>query len=88
VTHRLLKAAEAAEFLGVKKTTVYALTKARELPAIIVGQRHFRYSPADLERYVESRKTPELAKVASEQNRQAGILGQQELKKKREAEAA
>jgi excisionase family DNA binding protein len=80
---RLLKAAEAAEFLGVKKTTIYALTKARDLPAIIVGQRHFRYDPVDLERYVESRKLPELSQAVSDKNREAGLLGQRELQKRK-----
>jgi len=88
MSERLLKAVEAAEFLGVKKTTIYALTKAGDLPAIIVGRAHFRYSPADLERYIESRKVPELAKAVSEKNRESGTLGQQELQRRREAEAA
>jgi excisionase family DNA binding protein len=87
MSQRLLSAAEAAEFLGVKKPTIYALTKNSELPVFIIGRSHFRYDPADLEKYIQSRKVPELAKAISEKNGKAGLLGQQELQKRR-AEAA
>ncbi len=87
MSQRLLKAGEVAEVLNVKKPTVYSLTKSRDLPVIVIrGQ--FRYDPADVERYAASRKSPELAQAVSEKNREAGLLGQQELQKRREAEAA
>lgn len=85
MSQRLLKASEAAEFLCVKKSTVYALTKAGELPVFVIGNSQFRYDPGDLENYVASRKKPELAQAVSEKNREAGVLGQQ---KRREAAAA
>lgn len=81
----LLKVAEVAEFLNVKKPTVYSLIKAGELPVSVIGNGQFRCTSADVERYAESRKDPKLAQAVSAKNREAGVLGQQ---KRREAEAA
>lgn len=41
---RLLTAAEVAEQTGLPHATVYELTRRGELPAVRIGERHYRYS--------------------------------------------
>jgi excisionase family DNA binding protein len=85
---KLLKVKGVCEELDVKPPTVYAAVKAGELPVVVVGKNHFRFDPADVERYKESRKRRDLVEAVSEKNSAAGKLGQQELQRRREVEAA
>jgi len=49
---RLLKAEEAARYLGLKVDTVYKKARLRELPAVKVG-RALRFDVEALQRFIE-----------------------------------
>ncbi len=55
---------EVAEFLGVTYQLIYRLVRSGELPAARLGKL-YRVSRADLERYLESSKTPAAGGVCS-----------------------
>ena len=56
---RLLRAEEAAEFLGLKVATVRRLTYTRELPCVHpTGKRAVRYRVRDLEALLRMRTQP------------------------------
>lgn len=52
VGKRLLKAREAAGYLGLKVDTVYKKARLRELPSVKVG-RALRFDVKALDRYIE-----------------------------------
>ncbi len=52
---RLMNAEEAAKFLGIKKSTVYAWVAQRRLPYIKVG-RLLKFRPRALERWLKERE--------------------------------
>ncbi len=52
---RLLKSAEAAEMLAISERTLWSLTNANEIPHIRIG-KSVRYSVADLEAWIESKR--------------------------------
>ena len=53
---RLLRAEEAAEFLGLKVATIRRLTYTRELPCVRpTGKRAVRYRLRDLEAFLRAR---------------------------------
>lgn len=54
--HRLLLVSEAAERLGLSRTTVYSLIDSGELPTVRFG-RAVRVDPTDLAALIERRKT-------------------------------
>ena len=49
---RLLKAEEAAQYLGLKIDTVYKKSRMREIPSVKVG-RALRFDVKALDRYIE-----------------------------------
>jgi excisionase family DNA binding protein len=51
----LLTAAEAALALAISERTLWQLTRDKEIPVVRLG-RSVRYDPADLKRFIESRK--------------------------------
>jgi excisionase family DNA binding protein len=53
----LLTPAEAAKALAISARTLWARTKAGEIPAVRIG-RSVRYDPRDLAAWVECRKAP------------------------------
>ena len=53
-----LSAREAAGYLGISETTLYALTRAGAVPHVRVGKA-IRYRVRDLERYLEAQTTSE-----------------------------
>ena len=52
---RLMNAEEAAKFLGIKKSTVYAWVAQRRLPYIKVGHL-LKFRPRALERWLKERE--------------------------------
>lgn len=54
---KLWDVAQAAEFLGCSETTVRRLIASGQLPSVNVSARLTRLDPADVEIYLESRKT-------------------------------
>jgi excisionase family DNA binding protein len=61
---KLLNAEEAAQFLGLKTSTVRRMTYARELPCVHpTGRRAVRYKVSDLEALLRMRSQP--ARVGS-----------------------
>jgi excisionase family DNA binding protein len=52
-----LSFAEACNYLGVQKSTLYAIS-AHELAYYLVGRKR-RYKVADLDGYIESKRIPE-----------------------------
>lgn len=57
MTRKLWDVAQAAEFLGCSETTVRRLIASGQLPSVNVSARLTRLDPADVEIYLESRKT-------------------------------
>lgn len=56
---KLMKAEEAAEFLGLKVSTIRRLTYTRELPCVRpTGRRAVRYRLRDLEAILRTRTQP------------------------------
>lgn len=53
---RLLRPREAAEWLKISERSLWSLTQRGDLPAVRIG-RSVRYDLADLNTYVESRKS-------------------------------
>jgi excisionase family DNA binding protein len=56
---RLLKPADAAEYLGLTLATIYTKASRRQLPAVKVG-RSLRFRRADLEKIVKAGLRPAL----------------------------
>ena len=54
----LFTARQAARMLSLSERTLYAITKAGDLPAVRCG-RLVRYDPADLRAWIESSKKSE-----------------------------
>jgi excisionase family DNA binding protein len=52
----LLKPREAARALAISERTLWELTKRGKIPHVRIG-RAVRYAPADLEAWIESRKS-------------------------------
>lgn len=52
ISKRLLKAEEAAQYLGLKIDTVYKKSRMREIPSVKVG-RALRFDVKALDRYIE-----------------------------------
>jgi excisionase family DNA binding protein len=52
----LLPLREAAKFLNLSRHTVRALVSRGELPAVRISARCFKFDPADLRKFVESRR--------------------------------
>ncbi len=56
---KLLKAEEAAQFLGLKVATIRRMTYTRELPVVRpTGKRAVRYRRSDLEALIRMRSLP------------------------------
>lgn len=53
---RLLKPDEAADVLAVSSRTLWALTKAGDVPAVRIGTQ-WRYDLGDLQEWIRGRKT-------------------------------
>jgi excisionase family DNA binding protein len=53
--NRLLTPREAARVLAVSERTLWGLTRSGQIPCVRIG-RSVRYDPADLRRWIESRK--------------------------------
>ncbi len=54
---KLLTVADVAQCLGCSEANVYALLEAGELPYVPIGKsKGYRIDPADLERFIGSRK--------------------------------
>ncbi len=60
----LLTESEAAEFLRLTPRQVLRFAKRGELPSVILPGNEVRFDPAELSRWVESRKRPGTAEVA------------------------
>jgi excisionase family DNA binding protein len=59
ISERLLNAEEAAQFLGLKVSTIRRLTYMRELPCVHpTGRRAVRYRLSDLEALLRARTQP------------------------------
>ncbi|MDR0569270.1 MAG: helix-turn-helix transcriptional regulator [Spirochaetaceae bacterium] len=72
----LLTAEDVAKQLNIKKYTVYELIKRNELPSSKVGKQ-VRVSQADIQRYLESRKTGVLPPAAVRPGRSAQVCTDQ-----------
>lgn len=53
---RLLTCREAAAYLAISARLLWALRNTGEIPAVPVTARAVRYDPADLDRWIESKK--------------------------------
>ena len=53
MSSEILTADEAAQFLKVDRQRIYQLVREKHVPAILLGQRQYRFSKAALERWVE-----------------------------------
>jgi excisionase family DNA binding protein len=63
----LLRVPEAAQRLGLAKSTVYKLAERCELPSVLLGRRRL-FRPADLDAYAEERRSsPERVRELAEQ---------------------
>ena len=58
-TPALLRPPEAARQLGICLRTLQDLTRRGQIPAVYPTARAVRYDPADLARFIESRKNRE-----------------------------
>jgi len=56
--HELLSIEEAAEYLGVKKSTMYSWVFYRKIPFVKVG-RLVKFERIDLNKWIERRKIPD-----------------------------
>jgi excisionase family DNA binding protein len=56
----LLTARQAAQALAIGERTLWELTRQNAIPCVRIG-RAVRYSPLDLQAWIESRKSGELA---------------------------
>jgi predicted DNA-binding transcriptional regulator AlpA len=66
-------AAQVAEFLGCKQSTVERWRRASEgPPAVRLNARHIRYRPEDVAAWIETRKDAGLSKLLAEQ--QSGMV--------------
>lgn len=53
----LIDVREAARRLSVSERLLWTMTQAGEIPSVRVGKRGVRYLPADLDAWIESRRT-------------------------------
>ena len=60
----LLRPGEAAEILGVSRSTIYSLIQEGRLPAVKLGRRGVRVHRAELERRLEREARGESTKPA------------------------
>lgn len=61
VENKLMDVTEAAEYLSIKKSSIYQLTMKRAIPVIKVG-RLVRFTKSDLDKFIEqNRQEPENA---------------------------
>ncbi|MGC2238638.1 MAG: helix-turn-helix domain-containing protein [Pyrinomonadaceae bacterium] len=54
MTTKLLKAEKVAEILDVSKQRVYELTRQKQIPFILVGDRQYRYSEIAISQWLEN----------------------------------
>lgn len=54
MTTKLLKAEKVAEILDVSKQRIYELTRQKQIPFILVGERQYRYSESALMHWLEN----------------------------------
>lgn len=72
-TDKLLRAEEAADFLGLKTSTIRRLTHTRELPCVrVTGRRAVRYKLSDLQALIRMRSQPARTEVGRRRHRPAG----------------
>ncbi|MFH1811030.1 MAG: helix-turn-helix domain-containing protein [Pseudomonadota bacterium] len=74
----LIGYAEAADILGLKHGTLYAMVSQRRIPHVRMGGRLVRFDSAELERWVESRRvavSPEVDSGAHVSDRHLGAAG-------------
>lgn len=57
-TNHHMKAAEAAEYLGIAEKTLRKMTSERRVPFIRLSARCVRYSKVALDRWIEERSIP------------------------------
>jgi excisionase family DNA binding protein len=55
-SRRYLNTAEAADYLGISKGTLYNLMSAGNIPLVRIGARRIRFDRADLDRWMERHK--------------------------------
>ena len=53
-----IKADEAAEYLGIKKQTLYKKCQARVIPFCALGAKNYLFKISDLNDYIESHRVP------------------------------
>jgi excisionase family DNA binding protein len=68
---RLLKPAEAAEYLGLTVPTIYTKASRRQLPTVKVG-RSLRFRRADLEKIVKAGLRPALRPLHDAEREEGG----------------
>ena len=51
---QLMNAKELAEITGLKLARIYDLTRRRKIPFILIGDRQYRYSAKEIERFIEA----------------------------------
>lgn len=52
---RLLKVKEAAEYLGLSKSTIYNLIKRKQIPFVRLTEKRIMLRESDIRKWVESR---------------------------------
>lgn len=52
----LLNYTEAAERLGIKLSTLYALVSQRRIPHVRIGPRFVMFDPDEIERWIKARR--------------------------------
>jgi excisionase family DNA binding protein len=68
---RLLKPADAAEYLGLTLATIYTKASRRQLPTVKVG-RSLRFRRADLEKIVQAGLRPALRPLHEAESEEGG----------------
>ena len=61
----LLTYTEAAEFLGIKLTTLYAMVSRRRIPHVRLGGRLVRFDRAKLVSWIEAHRVPSAENCAA-----------------------
>lgn len=63
MTTKLLNVKQVGIILGLKPARVYELTRARQLPFVLLGARQYRYSESAIQNFIDK---------GGNQNRQSG----------------
>ncbi len=72
MSNEILVAQEAAEMLRVSTQRLYELSRTRQIPVIVLGQRQFRYSKQAIEKWLESGGNSQKATVNTPENHSDG----------------